>query len=188
MKGKALFAAIAIITITALLGISGTAQAGDTGHYFDPDRSGEGITLFRNNHLDPLADYVHFAFYTFEAEQGCYHVTIPYYKPVNEENCHESRWFVTGAAQLFTDAQGNSTATGALLCPFGIEFPDGIPVLGNPFAVIVGDAYRCADFYLESFQGGWRVAFDRYGEILPEDDPIFGRVYEFTKLVFLGAD
>lgn len=178
------FLALVILTLPFLA----NASPPQSGHYFNPDRSGEGIMVFLNSHLVEGQTFVHFAFYTYEAEQGCYHVNIPYLERVTEENCHEPRWFVSDAAQVYVDEHGTQTASGKLLCPLGINSPEGLPVYGDPFAVIVGEAYRCADYYLESFQGGWRVAFDRFGNILPEDDVIFGRVFEFTDLVFLGTD
>lgn len=188
MKRKYLFTALLVATITGLLSTAALAFQTDSGEYYNPRMPGEGMVLLRNNNLTG-GDYVHFTFYTYEGEQGCYHIAIPFFERVTEGNCHEPRWFTSGAALLLTDANGKKTATGQLLCGMGTDYPEGLPVVGDPFTRVLGDAYRCADFFLESIDsGGWRLAFDRYGTILPEDDPIFGTIYEFTDVVFLGPN
>jgi len=166
-----------LITLALLL-FGGTAMAGDTGHYFNVDRSGEGLLLFRQG------DIAQFGFFTYKDWQGCPGVTIPDNTLLTEDNCHLSRWFVSGGDPVLSDA----VITGALYIGLGYGYPDGIPVFGDPFSVLVGDGFRVGTYTMDRFEGGWRMVVSRFGDILDEDDSLFDTIYTWVTPLIKGTD
>lgn len=172
---KRIFYAFALL---AMLVFTSPVIAGDSGIYFNFDRSGEGITLVRHD------DTLQFSFFSFKPWQGCPGIDIPYYTLLTEENCHFSRWFISGADPII----GDNAVTGDLFIGLGFDYPDGIPDYGNPFGVLVGDGFKVGTYTLQRFQGGWRLAVTRYGAILDVDDPLYTTIYEFTTFLYPGDD
>ena len=165
-----------------------TVFSSDSGLYFNPERDGEGIQVSRNG------DTIQIFFYTYEPNDECWNITIPEGGLVTDDNCHEQRYFFTAGNTLFD----NSVATGYLYTTAGLDYPEGLTNLGNPFVAQVGEAIVVAQYSLQrvlwidpktqELRNGFRMVFVRFGDVLDEDDPLFTQVYDFPTQLFAATD
>ena len=177
MKNFLLSSFLLSVIIVALL-FSMPLMAQDSGLYFNPERDGEGISLTRNG------DTIQFMFWNYEPNENCYNIEIPNGGLVNEENCHEQRYFMSSGDPL----TGDNFVDGWLYNTVGLNYPQGITDPVNPFVMHVGEPHIVGLYTLERQNNGWRLVVIQFGDVLNEDDPLYDSVYEFSTLLFPATD
>lgn len=160
---------LVLLLMSALALAPLTAQAGDSGQYFDPERNGEGIILQRSGDL-----VVTFLFtYGFEI-CGLPIPPIPSPEPpILPDGCEPigQRWFF-GADEIV----GN-VVSGILFVTEGTTAPD-----------TVGEEIPVGAYTMVREGDGWLFAVDRFGPELSADDPLFARIFDFNTLLFEATD
>ena len=164
------------LLITLLL-LCGNLFAQDSGTYFNPERDGEGIQLTRNG------DMVQIFFYTYEYHQGCWNLNQPDSGLVNEDNCHEQRYFMSGGDNI-----ANDRVEGWLYATVGLDYHIGIVDPLNPFRSRVGEAHIVGLYILERKDAGWRMVVVQFGDLLSENDPLYTEVFEFSQVLMQPTD
>ena len=169
-----------ILSLILLL-ICGSAFAGDSGTYFNPERDGEGLQLTRSG------DTVQFFFYTYDDHQGCYGLDIPDGGLANHDNCHETRWFLSSGDTI--NDKDDQPVEGWLYTGLGLHYPKCLLNPDDPFLSVCGQAYIAGRYLLaRSGTGGWRMVVIKYGELLDKEDSLFNQVFEFNTLLFEATD
>lgn len=157
-----------LVSVTA----SVTAQAGDSGTYFDTERNGEGIVVQRNGDL-----IVTFLFTYGQVLCGLPirpQVSPEPPEPVSDCQPQGQRWF------LAADEIVGNVVSGLLLQTEAVNFPVGRSgVVG--IEVVVG-AYT-----LVRDGDGWLMSIRPFGRELDDDDPLFTE-YAFSTLLFQASD
>ena len=161
-----------------LLALSMPLMAQDSGLYYNVERDGEGINLIRNG------DTVVFYLYTYENETGCWNIEIPETGLVNESNCGEQRWFLSGGDKIIDD----SVIEGWLYMGIGTGYPKCIPDANDPFLSICGEAHIVGRYIMSRYNDGWRMIVLHFGEILGKEDHLYSTVFEFTTQLLVATD
>ena len=166
-----------------LLLIPTVAMSETTGLFYDSERSGEGIMVMRDERR--IVTY----FYTY-GDSDCDKSYTPDVGPVLQEyyDCTQQgqRWFFGVDNWNEVDEE----ATGFLFMTAGYNYPEGIPKPTNPFGVDIGEAIAVGVYIMRPAGDGYQMLIVPYGDTLAKDDPLYGRIYQFTDLLFapLGAE
>jgi hypothetical protein len=165
-----------LLTLLLLL-CSFNLAAGETGLFYDADREGSGIMVLRDERLTVLYMYTYGA-------RSCHHYLEPSVSPSvpygGECGIDGQRWFFL--ADKWNEA--DDEATGFLFMAEGDNFPQGIPDVTNPFSVIIGKAIPVGVYVLRPSGDGYQMLVVRFGDSLDGDDPLYGRIFNFTTPLF----
>lgn len=169
MKNLKFFLLSTLLLFSTTLFAQGNAP--DSGVYFDPERSGEGISLHRSE------DTVLFYFFTY-GEEVCGPIE-PVPSPVRGVNdgcdLNGQRWFFG-----FGDASDN-VVSGDLFLTDGIEYPfDDRGFIGEESVI--------GEFLLVKDGHGWVLVVSHVPGDLSPDDPVFTLFYDFSGRLFIGTD
>ena len=159
-----------------LLLVSFSLFAGDSGSYFDTDRSGEGLILQRDG------DTMLFFFFTYGGESECGEPTVSPSLPLFSCMLNGQRWFF-GSGTYNELAQ---SLTGSLYITEGIDYPDTVFKVDG--GGDVGDATVIGRYTLVREGKGWLMFVTRFGNTLGADDPLFAEVYNFVTPMFKATD
>ena len=162
------------VTWLMLLTTTLYAQAGspDSGVYFDPARSGEGISLSRDG------DTILFFMFTY-GEEICGPIepepSPPSKEPDDGCNINGQRWLFG-----FGDISSN-VVSGELFLTDGVDYP---------FADrgFVGDESPVGDFLLVKDEVGWVLVVSHVPGDLSPDDPLFTLFYDLSGRLFIARD
>lgn len=160
-----------------LLFVAAPIYAAETGLFFDSERNGEGLLVMRDDRL--IVTY----FFSYGAS-SCDEEDEPVVGPLLPEfyDCEYQgqRWFFTSNKWNGEDME----ATGFMFMASGVDYPKGIPDMTDPFVQIVGEAVPVGVYLLRPAGDGYQMLVVPYGDQLDKDDPLFGRIYQFTTLLF----
>jgi hypothetical protein len=144
-----------------------------TGIFYNQDATGEGVTVFTDGKT-----------------------TVAYMYTYGGLDCERfrcdlngMRWFLM--ADLW-DADADQME-GLLYAGKGINWPDGVNDPKNPFGIMVGEAVIVGVYRLKRDGNGYLFGaaeylpkIDEVGiDLLDPDDPLFGKLFDFTDPLFL---
>jgi hypothetical protein len=142
-------------TLLASLFLFGTAQAADTGVWYNPDRSGEGINLITRNQTLVLF------FYTYRDEL---HAVPPSVSPappaIPQEAPNTTTWYI-GQAENWDgeSATGYLYAAEAFNYPFAVEFDVGATEAVGKFELVKdGEGWLLEVKYHLNYLVPWHVS------------------------------
>jgi hypothetical protein len=182
MRHKLIWILTAVMTLAALAftheGMLYADEGASTGLFYDIEREGEGAMVLRDERLVVLY------FYTYGA-RSCHRYLEPSVSPSDPTyrgDCSDDgqRWF------FLADKWNNedNESEGFLYMAEGVNYPHGDPDPTNPFSVIVGKAIPVGVYVLRPSGDGYQMLVIRFGDALDEDDPLYGRVFNFTTPLF----
>jgi len=159
-----------ITLLTFLLAFSVPIMAGDSGAYFDPEKSGEGLFVLVN---EDKTFYI--TYFTYGAPSNCGEPEVS--PSIFGCDLNGQRWFfgVNNFNEISQTVSGNLFITEGLNYPFG----DGDDV---------GEAVIVGLYTLVRDGKGWAMFVTRFGTTLDSDDPLFADVIRFYIPVFYATD
>lgn len=159
-----------------LVVLAGSAIAQDSGLYYNPARSGEGLSLHRSG--DRVVGFI----FTYGGVESETPASIPPWVSPQvplEEPLNGQRWFLISGDTLIDDTY----AEGILYSTGGINYP--VKLHPND----IGAAVPVGEYVLSRYEDGWELLVAPLeGGPLLEDDPLFTVHFLFGELLFRSGD